>query len=114
MDVVIAGLIGFALAGIATVITCFIMMARSDIRKWLGYSNIVDISFTVGMIYVYHTTFSGVVSASIAGIVMSVSLSLLRKALGYKKLVITLGRKWMLVPTINAAWVYHPPAWKGK
>jgi len=112
MDVVLAGLIGFAFAGIATVATCFIMMARSDMRKWLGYANIVDIMFTVFMLYIYHDTFSGVVSASIAGIVMSGSLTIMRKAMGYKKLKITFGRKWLILPTVSATWVYYEPKWK--
>jgi len=111
MDVVIAGLIGFAFAGIATVVTCFIMMARSDMRKWLGYANIVDITFTVLMIYVYHETFSGVVSASIAGIFMSASLTVMRKLMGYKKLKVSFGRRYLVIPTVSATWVYYAPTW---
>ena len=79
---------GFMVAGVMIVLTILVMMARSNIRRWLGYANFVDILFTIIMIYLFHDTFSGIVSASFAGVFMSVMLSVLKASLGYEKLKI--------------------------
>jgi NADH:ubiquinone oxidoreductase subunit 2 (subunit N) len=96
-------MLGFMAAGFMTVLCIFMLMARTDMRKWLGYSNIVDVSFTIIMIAMFHDTFSGVVSAACAGVFMSTGLWTLRKSMGCKKL-----RK----QGFKLVWVYCPPTWR--
>ena len=100
-------MLGFMVAGMMTVLAMLLMMARTDMLKWLGYANVVDILATFVMIYLFHDTFAGVVSASFAGVFMSGMLWMLRKTLGYKKLQIVRAG-WM----VRLAWVQYPPVWK--
>lgn len=77
---------GFMIAGAMIVLTMFMMMARTDLLKWLGYANIVDVMFTVIMLILFHNTYGGVVAASFAGVFMSAALWVLRNWLGCKRL----------------------------
>lgn len=77
---------GFMLAGAMIVLTMFMMMARTDLLKWLGYANLVDVAFTIIMLLLFHNTYGGVVAASFAGVFMSGSLWALRNYLGCKRL----------------------------
>lgn len=95
---------GFMVAGMMTVLTILMVMARTDLLKWLGYANIVDVLFTVLMVYLFHDTFSGVVSASFAGVFMSGMLWVLRRTLGYKKLRIV-RNKWV----VRLVWIRYAP-----
>ena len=94
-------MLGFMVAGFMIVLTMIMMMARTDLLKWLGYANIVDVFFTIIMIWLFHDTFSGVVSASFAGVFMSGLLWALRGSMGCKKLMLV--RRGMLV---KLEWVY--------
>jgi xanthine/uracil permease len=96
-------MLGFMMAGLMTVVCILMMMARTDLLKWLGYSNVVDVAFTVIMIILFHDTFSGVVSASFAGVFMSGMLWTLRSVLGYKKL---------RIHRLKPVWVYYPAKWR--
>lgn len=87
---------GYIISGFMVVLTLLIIMQRTGMRKWLGYSNIVDITFTIVMIYLFHGTFSGVVSAAFAGVIFSFSLSALKAVMGYELLT-------------RSGWVYYPP-----
>jgi hypothetical protein len=98
-------MLGFMVAGLMTVLTVLMMMARTDLLKWLGYSNIVDVLFTLIMIVLFHDTFSGVVSAAFAGVFMSGMLWILRSTMGYKKLSLV-RHKFIIKPE----WVYHAPS----
>lgn len=98
-------MLGFMAAGLMTVMCILMLMARTDMRKWLGYSNWLDVALTVVMIIMFHGSFSGVVSAACAGVFMSCSFWILRQVLGYKRLQ---RRGWRLV------WATYPPKWKEK
>ncbi len=101
---------GFMVAGIFTVLTVLLMMARSNIRRWLGYANVADISFTVIMIYLFHDTFSGIVSAAFAGVFMSLMLTILKKTLGYERLQ-AVRTKWYK-GFMRLHWVRYPPRYR--
>lgn len=73
---------GFLVAGMMIVMTCLVMMARTNLRRWLGYANFVDVMFTIVIIWLFHDTFSGVVAASFAGVFMSFMLWALRCSIG--------------------------------
>lgn len=59
---------------------------KLDIKKVLGYDAIVDIVATVGLAYLFQGTYSGMVVAMVAGLLVSLILSVLKRRLGYKKL----------------------------
>lgn len=100
---------GFLTVGIVTVLSALITMARMDIRKWLGYSNFVDVVFAVMLVALMHGSFPGIVSAAFAGIVMSVLLWVLRNTLGYKKLKCV--RNAWYKGGCKMTWVSYPPKW---
>jgi drug/metabolite transporter superfamily protein YnfA len=98
---------GFLVAGAVTVLAALITFARTDIRCWLGYSNFVDITFTIMLITLFSGSFGGVVAAAFAGMFMSLALTMLRATLGCKKLKFVRG-KWYK-GGVKLAWVYIAP-----
>lgn len=100
---------GFLVVGIVTVLSGLITMARMDIRKWLGYSNAVDIIFTIMLVALMHGSFPGIVSAAFAGIVMSAMLWILRNFMGYKKLKCV--RNVWYKGGCKMTWVRYPAKW---
>lgn len=101
-------MIGYVFSGFCVVLCVLSMMARSNLKRWLGYANVVDIAFTLFMILLFHGTFSGVVSAATAGVWMSVLLQILRKSMGCERLVIAKRERWYHMPTL--VWHYYSPA----
>jgi len=67
----------------ATLLTAHRFMC---IRKLLGYSAIVDISFTVLMFCMFMGTFSGIVAGAFGGMFMTLTLYVLKYSIGYKRL----------------------------
>ena len=74
---------------------------KLDIKKVLGYDAFFDIAATVGLALLFQGTYSGMVVAMLAGLLVSLILTALKRRLGYKKLKIV-DRK----PT----WVEYGPA----
>lgn len=89
-------------AAIAMVVTFLLMINRLDLRKFLGYAGWVDLVFSFLMLALFANTFSGVVAASLAGVVMTITLEVLKRLIGYKRLV---RRGFKL------RWEYTPGAW---
>ena len=79
-----------------------ILAHKLDIRKVLGYEVVFDIAITGGLAYLFVGTYSGMAAAMLAGLIVSVALSLLRRRLGYKRLVLENWKfKWKeYAPTI--------------
>lgn len=113
---------GFMLAGIMMVLTILIMMARMNLRRWLGYANIVDVMFTIVIIALFHDTFSGVVAASFAGVFMSIMLWVLRCSVGCERLKfvkVPLNKglcrlRWIEISATECRQRYYPKAWNAK
>lgn len=80
------------LAGFCMVLTTFLLMARINLKRFLGYPNIVDVTFTLFMLYAFAGTFSGAAAGAIAGIFMSVMLWACRCTMGAERLSIKRGR----------------------
>lgn len=101
-------MLAFSIAGLAIVATVLMMLARTNLKRWLGYVNLVDVSFTFAMFSMMHNSFSGIISAAFAGSIMSVSLQVIRKLVGCEKL------KARRVPWykgwLRLNWVYYAPA----
>lgn len=89
-------------AGFVLTATMFVVMARINLLRFLGYSTWVDIVFTVIMFIMFAHTFSGVVAGSFAGLFMAAFLSMARKSLGYERYQ---RKGW------GMGWVYHAPTW---
>lgn len=94
----------YIVAGLMIVITTLILFSRMNLRRFLGYPNTVDIGFTLMMLYMFHSTFSGIVAAAFAGLFMSVLLSVLRSILGAER--IGLRFVWRIIPVLY--WVRVP------
>ena len=102
-------MIGYMFSGLAVVLCVLSMLARSNMRRWLGYTNMVDIGFTIVMIFMFHGTFSGVVAGAIAGVWMSVLLQILRKTMGCERLAIKREGAGRL-PVYKLYWRYYSPS----
>lgn len=94
-------------AGLMTVLACIVTMARMNLRRWLGYATVVDVTFTLGMLYMFHGTFSGVVAASFAGLFMSLALTALRYVMGYERATVV---RWNWVSPPDLVWNSYPPS----
>lgn len=90
-------------AALAMTLTALFMMARINLLRFLGYAGVVDVVFSLAMLTMFASTFSGVVASALAGLFMTAILTLLRKLLGYERLV---WGKWY-----KPEWVYTAPAW---
>lgn len=77
---------GLIVAALVMTVALILLLARLDLRKFLGYSAIVDVCFTVLMFMMFMGTFSGIVAGAFAGLFMTLLLYMLKAVLGYKKL----------------------------
>lgn len=56
------------------------------VKLILGYATVIDVVFTVLLIVVFHGSLTGLMSATLAGLLMACSLSFGRWLLGYQRL----------------------------
>lgn len=77
-------MITYFMAGVVIVATVFFTLCRvAPLRRWLGYATIVDVTFTVLMLSMFHATITGLMAATFAGLFMAITLTMLRKLIGY-------------------------------
>lgn len=81
-------MIGLILSGLIVTLTTLALLARTNLRRWLGYSSFVDVAFTVILVVLFAGTYSGVVAAAFSGLWMSALLLILRRYLGCEKLAV--------------------------
>ncbi len=93
---------GLIIAAFVLVVALLVTMARFGLRKFLGYSAVVDILFTVLMFALFAGTYSGIVASAFAGLFMTMMLCGLKYAVGYERLE----RKGFRV-----RWVHYPAKW---
>jgi len=99
------------LSGFIIVLALLMTLARMDLLKFLGYSTIVDILFTLLMFTMFHGTFSGIVASAFAGVFMTIMLYVLRGTIGCKKLKFRRCKYGL----IKLTWVYYGPEnYRGK
>lgn len=79
-------LMAFIFGGILVVATLVTTCRVISMRRLLGYATAVDVVFSLGVFVVFGSTFAGLAAASIAGLIMAITLSVLRKGLGYDRL----------------------------
>lgn len=73
------------------VMTCAILVTLGRVvafRLILGYATIIDISFTMLLLSLYAGTYTGMFSATVAGLMLACLLSIGRFCIGYDKLII--------------------------
>lgn len=72
---------------VCTVAAFFVTAARvMSVKLLLGYATIVDVAFTVGLLFVFSGTLGGMLIAVLAGLMMAVCLSVMRRYIGYERL----------------------------
>lgn len=74
------------LYGIISALSVFIILMKLPIRRILGYDVIVDIVFTVMLAWILSGSFAGMMAALIGGLLLSITLVITKKLLGYERL----------------------------
>jgi len=74
---------------------------KLDIKKVLGYDVLFDLTATAGLALLFQGTYSGMVVAMVAGLLVSLIMIALKRRVGYKKLQFV-DRKLQ--------WIEHAPA----
>jgi hypothetical protein len=59
---------------------------KLGIRRVLGYDALFDIFATLLLLWMFEGTYSGMIAASIGGLVITAELWVLKKRLGYERL----------------------------
>lgn len=97
--------------GLMTVIALALVAVKLDLRKFLGYEFLTDFSASALLLWLLSGTFSGVVAAAFGGLIISVAVYVLRRSLGYKRLVLQF-RKWKRIPYPVIFWRDFPAEWR--
>ena len=74
-----------AIAGVLSAISVFVLLWLIDIRKCCGYHIIIDVVFSVGLTIIYAGTFSGMITAFVGGLALSIMLYTTKRMMGYAK-----------------------------
>lgn len=77
---------GYIWVGLISALGMILIIIKLDIQKIAGYDLWVDIAFTGLLAYLFAGTYSGMVAAMIAGIIVSAFLFISKKLYGYKRL----------------------------
>lgn len=80
-----------------TVIGIIVIMGRLNLKRFLGYPNVVDISCTILFLYIFAGTLGGMIVAAFASLFMSGMLWALRSSIGAERLSVKRGRFFMPV-----------------
>ena len=75
----------YGLAGVFSALAILFLLAKFDFKKVLWLDVPVDIISTMLLIVMFAGTFAGMMAAVIGGCLISVTLLLTKKAVGYKK-----------------------------
>lgn len=81
-------MIALVLVAFMAVLGLLIMMGRLNLRRFLGYPNVVDITCTIVFVILFAGTFSGMVVAGFASLFMSLMLWVLRSTIGAERLAV--------------------------
>jgi hypothetical protein len=84
----------FVLAAVTVAAVLVTLNRVIKLKKLLGLATLIDVLFSVLMLIVFAGTLGGTLVAISAGLLMAVTLSVLRKIIGFEKLTI---RGWKTV-----------------
>ena len=73
------------LAGVASALGFYVILLMLDIRKVCGYHVWWDIAFSAGLLLLYQGTFSGMVTAFVGGLSLSLLLAATKYLNGFKR-----------------------------
>lgn len=90
---------------VSAALAMFIIMVKVGLRKVLGYDVYVDIGCTFALIIMFNGTVTGMISATLAGVILSIFLFISKLIIGFEKYIEVNG---------EYTWVYHPPKWRRK
>jgi hypothetical protein len=93
---------------VVTVTTFYVTAARViTLRRLLGYGMALDLVFTTAAFLFFHGTLTGLLIATIAGLLMALSITALRALIGYDRAAAVYWHN--LRPAI--IWQKTPPRW---
>lgn len=91
------------------VLAFFVTACRvMPLRRLLGYGTALDVSFTLGIAALFYGTLTGLLIATIAGLVMAITISILRPIVGYDRAAAIY---WTLRGP-RVIWTHQPPTWQ--
>ncbi len=76
----------FIFAGICSAFAILFLLAKMDIQKVLAFDIVVDITSTLFLMFTFFGTFAGMMAAMIGGSIISITLFVIKRIYGYKKL----------------------------
>lgn len=74
------------LAAVTVAATLVTLSRVISLHKILGYATLIDVLFSIMMLYVFAGTLGGTLVAISAGLIMAVTLTVARRLIGYDKL----------------------------
>ena len=75
----------YIIAGIFSALAILFLLAKFDFKKVLWLDIPIDIASTILLVAMFAGTFAGMMAAVIGGCLISLTLLLSKKAVGYKK-----------------------------
>ena len=87
-------------AGLLSAVAFYIVFWKLGIERVCGYDVYVDVGATVALMVMFAGTYTGMIAAVIAGLVLSMALTITKKIRGYEKLVRVGPFQWK--------WKYYP------
>lgn len=73
-------------AGLLTALGIIFLLYKVGFKKVLGYDILVDIVATLGLMYIFAGTYSGMMAAIVGGLFISVVLIIAKQFVSYEKL----------------------------
>jgi|TARA_B110000238_G_scaffold119255_1_gene129234 hypothetical protein len=84
-------------AGLLTALGIIFLLYKVGFNNILGFDILIDIVATIGLMYVFAGTYSGMMAAIIGGLFISVVLIIAKQFVSYKKL----SCRWVLYSVKN-------------
>jgi len=92
----------YVMSAFVTVLAVLITIQRIiPLRYMLGYAVVIDVCFSGGMLYMFMGTFTGVFSATIAGLMLACFLTAGRYCFGYSHLTLRMKRGRLVLKRID-------------
>ena len=77
------------IVGFLTAVACIVVMVKINIRRFLWVEVLVDIIFTAALLFMFAGTLGGMIAAVFAGLILSITLWILKKRFGFERLMVS-------------------------
>jgi|TARA_B110000208_G_C11486213_1_gene327748 hypothetical protein len=94
-------------AGLLTALGIIFLLYKVGFKNILGFDILIDIVATIGLMYLFAGTYSGMMAAIIGGLFISVVLIIAKQFINYKKLSCS----WVLYSVRNIKLRYPTLRW---